>query len=35
LFSLVALALIAAGAYLLIRNRRQDQVDVDKTQKSV
>ena len=34
LVSLVALALIAAGAYLLIRNRRQAEVDVDKTQKS-
>jgi len=36
LFNLVALTLIVAGAYLLIRNRRQanvDQVDVDKSQK--
>ena len=36
LFTLVALALILAGAYLLLRNRNQAQasVDVDKTQKS-
>ena len=34
LFNLVALTLIVAGAYLLIRYRRRDQVDVDKTEKS-
>jgi hypothetical protein len=34
LFNLVALALIIVGVYLLIRNRRQSQVEVDKADKA-